>query len=202
MNPLRQAARHLTEKPRPLRELNPHVPEDLGQVVGCMLAGGYPTAGQAAQALQAFLTSGPPLPISPDNEPRRSSRTTNRRRSSPIPAGRRITAGRVRFLLPRWPRLLRLRCCPFSQLNLPRLSRRRPPSLGPRSRKPTHGPSRWRVPPSGDAVPAGDFPKLTPFPRRTPKPSSRNYVALALGGLGLLVAQVVGMLLAHLTQQR
>jgi hypothetical protein len=48
--------------PRPLRELNPAVPDGLQQIVNWMLAKDpgqrYPTPERAAQALQVFLTAG------------------------------------------------------------------------------------------------------------------------------------------------
>src|SRR5262249_3175672 len=61
-NILGQMVRHATETPRPLRELNPDVPDGLQQVVNWMLAKDpaqrYPTPERAAQALQVFLAAG------------------------------------------------------------------------------------------------------------------------------------------------
>jgi len=54
--------KHATEKPRPLKELNPAVPDGLQQIVDWMVAKDpsqrYPTPERAAQALQVFLAAG------------------------------------------------------------------------------------------------------------------------------------------------
>jgi serine/threonine protein kinase len=61
-NLVRKMVRHATEAPRPLRELNPEVPDGLQQMVDWMLAKDsaqrYPTPLRAAQALQVFLAAG------------------------------------------------------------------------------------------------------------------------------------------------
>jgi len=61
-NLLSQMVRHATEASRPLKELNPAVPDGLQQIVNWMLAKDpaqrYPTPERAAQALQVFLTAG------------------------------------------------------------------------------------------------------------------------------------------------
>jgi serine/threonine protein kinase len=63
-NVLNQMIRHATEPPRPLKELNPAVPDGLQQIVDWMLAKDpakrYPTPERAAQALQVFLAAGAP----------------------------------------------------------------------------------------------------------------------------------------------
>src|SRR5205085_4214092 len=73
-NIISQMIRHATETPRPLKELNPAVPDGLQQVVNWMLAKDpgqrYPTPDRAAQALQVFhLSDAPPGP-GPAAEPR------------------------------------------------------------------------------------------------------------------------------------
>ena len=66
--------RHATEPPRPLRELNPAVPEGLQQIVEWMMAKDpaqrYPTPGRAAQALQVFLAAGTEAPAQPEGRMR------------------------------------------------------------------------------------------------------------------------------------
>lgn len=61
-NIISQMVRHATEAPKPIRELNPAVPEALQQVIGQMLAKNpaqrFQTPAQAAQALQPFLSPG------------------------------------------------------------------------------------------------------------------------------------------------
>lgn len=58
-NILNQMVRHATEKPRPLREFNPQVPDGLQQIIDWMMAKKpderYPTPERAAQALGMFL---------------------------------------------------------------------------------------------------------------------------------------------------
>jgi serine/threonine protein kinase len=62
--------RHATEAPRPLRQLNPAVPEGLQQIVGWMMvkdpAQRYPTPDRAAQALQVFLAAATEEPAKPE----------------------------------------------------------------------------------------------------------------------------------------
>jgi serine/threonine protein kinase len=61
-NLVRLLMRHATEAPKPLRELNPAVPEGLQQIVDWMMAKDpaqrYPTPERAAQALQVLLVAG------------------------------------------------------------------------------------------------------------------------------------------------
>jgi serine/threonine protein kinase len=63
-NIISQMVRHATETPRPLKSLNPAVPDGLQQIVSTMLAKDpaqrYPTPERAAQALKAFLAGGEP----------------------------------------------------------------------------------------------------------------------------------------------
>jgi serine/threonine protein kinase len=62
-NLVRQLVRHATETARPLRELDPAIPEDLQPIVDRMLAkdpaNRYPTPERAAQALQGLLAGSP-----------------------------------------------------------------------------------------------------------------------------------------------
>jgi len=61
--------RHASETPKPLRDINPEVPDGLQLIVNYMMAkdpnGRYPTPDRAAQALQVFLAAGtePARPI-------------------------------------------------------------------------------------------------------------------------------------------
>jgi tRNA A-37 threonylcarbamoyl transferase component Bud32 len=66
-SPVRLLVRIASEDPRPVRELNPAVPEGLQQILDWMLtkdpAARYPTPERAAQALQVFLSAaGPTAP--------------------------------------------------------------------------------------------------------------------------------------------
>jgi serine/threonine protein kinase len=79
-NIISQMIRHATEPPRPVRELNPAVPDGLQQILGWMLAkepgGRYPTPERAAQALQVFLAAGSEAAASPDADPKMRSYLT------------------------------------------------------------------------------------------------------------------------------
>jgi serine/threonine protein kinase len=59
---IKQVIRHATEPPRPVKELNPAVPDGLQQILNWMLAKDpaqrYPTPDRAAQALRVFLAAG------------------------------------------------------------------------------------------------------------------------------------------------
>src|SRR5262249_56218459 len=71
-NLISQMIRHATEKPRPLREFNPSVPDGLQQIINWMMAKEpdqrFPTPERAAQALRGFLSAGAaePPPTDPD----------------------------------------------------------------------------------------------------------------------------------------
>jgi serine/threonine protein kinase len=73
-NIISQMIRHATEMPRPLKEVNPAVPDGLQQMVNWMLAKDpaqrYPTPERAAQALQMFLASGVEPPPTPESDPK------------------------------------------------------------------------------------------------------------------------------------
>ncbi len=72
-NIISQMIRHATETPRPLKEVNPAVPDGLQQIINWMLAKDpaqrYPTPERAAQALQMFLAAGAES-LSPESDPR------------------------------------------------------------------------------------------------------------------------------------
>jgi serine/threonine protein kinase len=72
-NIISQMVRHATEAPRPVRELNPSVPDGLQQILNWMLAKDpaqrYPTPERAAQALQVFLVAGSEQPRALEAEP-------------------------------------------------------------------------------------------------------------------------------------
>jgi serine/threonine protein kinase len=72
-NIISQMIRHATEAARPVKELNPAIPEGLQQVVSQMMAKDpaqrYPTPERAAQALQAFLPGGAEQFAMPESDP-------------------------------------------------------------------------------------------------------------------------------------
>jgi serine/threonine protein kinase len=65
-NLIRQILRHATQQPRPLREFNPEVPDEVEAIVLTMLAKDpaqrYPTPAKAADALKGFLALESPAP--------------------------------------------------------------------------------------------------------------------------------------------
>jgi serine/threonine protein kinase len=72
-NIISQMVRHATEVPKPMKELNPAVPEGLQAVAGQMLAKNpvqrFQTPMQAAQALQPFLSTGAEVAQTLENDP-------------------------------------------------------------------------------------------------------------------------------------
>ncbi|MCS7166875.1 MAG: protein kinase [Gemmatales bacterium] len=66
-NPIRQLARHATEAPRPLSEINPQVSETLWQILARLLAKNpedrFPTPAAAAEAFKAVLKELPAEPL-------------------------------------------------------------------------------------------------------------------------------------------
>jgi serine/threonine protein kinase len=72
-NIISQMVRHASETPKPLKELNPAVPDGLQQIMNWMLAKNptqrYPTPERAAQALQVFLVAGNEPLRSPESDP-------------------------------------------------------------------------------------------------------------------------------------
>jgi serine/threonine protein kinase len=73
-NIISQMIRHATETPKPLKEVNPAVPDGLQQIVNWMIAKDpaqrYPTPERAAQAMQMFLASGAEPGPTPEADPR------------------------------------------------------------------------------------------------------------------------------------
>jgi serine/threonine protein kinase len=73
-NVISQMIRHATESARPLKSLNPAVPDGLQQIVNWMMAKDaaqrYPTPERAAQALQVFLAAGSEPLAAPEGDPR------------------------------------------------------------------------------------------------------------------------------------
>jgi tRNA A-37 threonylcarbamoyl transferase component Bud32 len=94
-NVITQMIRHATEPARPLKELNPAVPDGLQQIVNWMMAkdpnGRYPTPERAAQALQVFLAAGSEPAAVPEADPGMRRFLTlleaeDRKGPAPIPA--------------------------------------------------------------------------------------------------------------------
>ncbi len=73
-NIISQMIRHATEMPKPLKEINPALPDGLQQILNWMMAkdpnGRYPTPERAAQALQVFLAAGQETLAAPEADPK------------------------------------------------------------------------------------------------------------------------------------
>ncbi len=73
-NIISQMIRHASEEPRPLREVNPAVPDGLQQILNWMMAKAparrYATPGRAAQALQVYLAAGGEPALAPESDPK------------------------------------------------------------------------------------------------------------------------------------
>jgi serine/threonine-protein kinase len=93
---LSQVIRHATEPLKPLRELNPEVPDGLQQVVNFLLAKDpaqrYATPERAAKALQIFLPIEPVAPKVPEVQ---AVAKPNPKPPSPTAAGAEIPVGRL-----------------------------------------------------------------------------------------------------------
>jgi serine/threonine protein kinase len=76
-NIISQMVRHATETAKPMKELNPAVPDGVQQVVNQMLAKNpvqrYQTPMMAASALQPFLSAGAEVPQTLENDPQMKS---------------------------------------------------------------------------------------------------------------------------------
>jgi serine/threonine protein kinase len=76
-NVVRKLIRHASERPRPLKDFNPQVPDPLQHVIETMMAKDpaqrFPTPGRAAQALEAFLAGGTATPRSAAPEPKHAA---------------------------------------------------------------------------------------------------------------------------------
>jgi serine/threonine protein kinase len=188
-NIISQMIRHATEPPKPLKELNPAVPDGLQQIVNWMLAkdpgGRYPTPERAAQALEVFLAAGAESLQAPESDPKMGSylswlQEEGDKNPAAAPAPTEPT------------------------INLPPVPPARPTSeAGPKAR-PKHKP-RPQVapaavkPPSGAAIPVIDV-ELAPTP--APQPllglplTRRDFVVFGVGAGAGALATFLGCMVA------
>jgi serine/threonine protein kinase len=188
---LSQMVRHATEVPRPLKALNPAVPDGLQQVVSRMLAKDpsqrYPTPEGAAQALQTFLAAGsePARGIEAEPQMRKFLTWLETDNGSPPAAPKKPGKPKSKGVAPQPP-----------------------PLPGPPGRKPhakKHKRKRSGLHP--DPGPAEEFDvELVPvvLPRADDGPawslSRRDWVMLGLGAGAVVAAAGVGMLVSLVTQ--
>jgi serine/threonine protein kinase len=180
-NIINQMIRHATETPRPLKELNPAVPDGLQQIMNWMLAKDpaqrYPTPGRAAQALQIFLVAGSE-PTSPDQDAKFRSYLTwletaaNAKNSQPPTSGPTVATAHRRSR-----KLKRQRA--KTAMSTPA----RPPVASPVVEFDVELVS---LPP----------PVAIPAPHVQTRISRRDYLAFGLGAGSVLLAIVVGWLMA------
>jgi serine/threonine protein kinase len=185
-NIINQMIRHATEPPRPLKELNSGVPDGLQQIVNWMLAKDsarrYATPSRAAQALQVFLVAGSEGP-SAEHDPKLRSYLTwleTEGNGKVAPSATAPLAGQT----PAAP--------------TPRRSRKH------KRRQAKTAVSLPFKPPAAVPVPAFDV-ELVPLPTADVPPSAarsglsrREFVAFGLGAGSVLLAIVIGWVMALL----
>jgi serine/threonine protein kinase len=184
-NVVTQMIRHATEPPKPLKELNPAIPDGLQQIVNWMLAKDpaqrYPTPGRAAQALQVFLVAGNEAPAIEQDPKMRSYLTWVEAEGSDK-----------------------------AKQELPKVSAQAVPIVAPKEGR---APRRARFPKAAVENKAATFEfdvelVAVPMPTAIPagKPprnlSRRDFVAFGLGAGSVLLAILLGWLMAVLLRQK
>ncbi len=206
-NLVRQLVRHATETPRPLKELNPAVPEGLQQITDWMLAKDpaqrYPTPERAAQALQVFLAAG--------TEPARTAQVEPQiaaylkwleTHASEAEAGFKAPAPPVTVVPV-------VSAAPAAQ-PVPKHLPATPPRARPttKARPSTPRPTPSELPVVEEVEPAGsptaDVELVPAGPSKAPFLSRRDFfllgIGVAVGVVALLVAEVIVWLIARLVQ--
>jgi serine/threonine protein kinase len=179
-DPLRLMIRHATERPPSLETLNPDVPDGLARIVGWMMAGSpsqrYRTAERAAAALEAYLLSGTSTPRSEVSAPEAPV-------ASPAPEVAETNSP------PSPP--------PDETPPIPPATPPSDPAASPQltipdGLQPTPEPGRI------DVKPVVGSKAEWAAARSRWQPTRRDCLYLLLGAVGLLLAQVIGWLLARL----
>jgi serine/threonine protein kinase len=207
-NLVRQMLRHATEMPRPIAELVPGVPDGLQQALNLMLAKDpaqrFPTPERALQALQVLMVR--------EQEPARRSKVEGQ-----MPAYEKWLEAHpsqnevVAVAHPTIP------LAPAADSAQPAPPPRDPAPIAAATRERSAGPpqaARSRTsksPPEAEAGFAAAEVELVPVDlskqttRGEPKPfelTRRDYVLLAIGAVGVLLAEAVGVLVARLIRGR
>jgi serine/threonine protein kinase len=183
-NIINQMIRHATELPRPLKEINPSIPDGLQQILNGMMAKDpaqrYATPGRAAQALQGLLVAGAE-PSALESDTRLRSYLTwleneGNGKKKGVPAKPPAAAA-----VPSTPARRRGR----------KHKRPRPPTAI----------STPVQPPSGTAVQEIDVELVAFSPPPSPAPAShglsrRDFIAFALGAGSVLLAILAGWIIA------
>ncbi len=217
-NILTQMVRHATEPPRPLKELSPEVPDGLQQIVSRMLAKDpaqrYATPEQAAKALQAFQAAGAePARLAEDgpqlrtfltwvetdsnSQGREGASETDAAPKTPLP-GKPGSARPAKLVLSPQPAALPV---PAKKQHASKKHKRHkhqaaaPTPLAatpPAPSAPVH-PSEFDV----DLVPTV-APPAVPVPAKGGfRLSNRDWILLGVGAASVILAGVVGIVLAN-----
>jgi eukaryotic-like serine/threonine-protein kinase len=196
-NIISQMIRHATEPPRPLKELNPAVPDGLQQILNWMLAkdpgGRYPTPERAAQALEVFLAAGAESFHAPESDPKMGTYLSwLQEEGDKNPAAPLAPTVPALDLPPAPP------ARPTSEAGP-----QRPAAAKPRPKqKPRSHPALAAVkPPSGAAIPVIDVelaPTMAPQPLFGLPLTRRDFVVFGVGAGAGALATFLGCLVALL----
>jgi serine/threonine protein kinase len=214
-NIISQMIRHATEPPRPLKELNPAVPDGLQQIVNWMLAKApaqrYPTPDRAAQALQVFLAAGVDAQPAPEADPRmRSYLTWLESEANGQPGPDKAKAGQPPAAIP----LAQAGASPGPAAIAPQPDRPKTPSGRRRAKKhkryrpPTLISTPVAAPPSSAAqavdvelVPAAVLGKDA-IPAQGAGLSRRDFLAFGAGAASVLGAIGLGWIVAQAARKK
>lgn len=222
-NIISQMIRHATEPPRPVRNLNPAVPEGLEQILGWMLAkeasGRYPTPDRAAGALEVFLAAESAPLSSPDLDPDMRSYLvwleTENKKGGPPPSGVIQTVPMVN-VPPPVPGKPPSSTIPTAPPNLPsarpvaaeKQERSARSEEARRKKKARRSRAEVALPPqSADAPPMVEV-ELVKMPRSKEEPpilgslTRRDFLAFGAGVGSTLLAILMGWLLAALFSKK
>jgi eukaryotic-like serine/threonine-protein kinase len=222
-NVLSQMVRHATEPPRPIKDLAPDVPDGLQPILNWMLAKDpaqrYPTPERAAQALQGFQTAGAePARMAEEGPQMRKYLTwleTDKNGEDKDAAAEPGQQTPVPALLPSAARTPRPGATPPPKPGTPPgtapAEERKHHHHGKKHRRHKHpagggvpGSSVAAPPESAARVPEIDVellpaapPQLAPAPAKRGLLSNRDWLMLGLGAGAVILAMVLGWVLAN-----
>jgi eukaryotic-like serine/threonine-protein kinase len=214
-NIISQMVRHATETPKPMKELNPAVPEGLQQVAGQMLAKNpvqrYQTPLQAASALQPFLSAGAEVAQTLENEPQMKPymKWLEERKNKPAAPPAATASGARLAVAPGRPGVVAARPAPVAQPVAP------PPGEGEgegkRKRSKTDKRkrkarllARLKKKRREAAVVGAEGVELIPMAAPTPRAARRRFgftlrdwILLGVGAGSVILVALLGMILAN-----
>jgi serine/threonine protein kinase len=217
-NLLSQMVRHASEAARPLKDLNPAVPDGLQQIVNWMLAKDpgqrYPTPERAAQALQVFLTAGGEAAPASEEGPNLRSYLTwvemndpeGMRAGPPVAAAQPSEAGRAAWpsspTVPVKPAVAAGAAVPAEQRHASRKHKRHKHAARAAASEGNAAATTKAEKPQEYDVEL--VPLTLPFagagvqpPRSMLRLTVREWLLVAIGGGAALLAVVVGIILAR-----